>query len=141
MTGPRDTRTNIQPLRLADAERGARHVFVRDLELNVEIGVHRHERRRSQAVRINIDLTVAEGPTPIDDRLENVVDYETIVQGVKTIVAAGHINLVETLAERVAGLCLSDARVEAARVRIEKLHVLPDAASVGVEIERVRPNR
>ena len=44
-------------------------------------------------------------------------------------------------AERVAGLCLSDARVEAARVRIEKLHVLPDAASVGVEIERVRPNR
>ncbi|MCH8183252.1 MAG: dihydroneopterin aldolase, partial [Proteobacteria bacterium] len=74
-------------------------------------------------------------------RLENVVDYETIVQGVKTIVAAGHINLVETLAERVAGLCLSDARVEAARVRIEKLNVLPEAASVGVEIERVRPRR
>lgn len=141
MTAPRDTRTNIQPLRLADAERGARHVFVRDLELSVMIGVHRHERRRSQAVRINIDLTVSEGPAPVDDRLENVVDYETIVQGVKTIVAAGHINLVETLAERVAGLCLSDARVEAARVRIEKLHVLPDAASVGVEIERLRPNR
>ncbi len=141
MTTRHDTRTNVQPLRLADAARGARHVFVRDLELEVEIGVHRHERRRSQLVRINIDLTVAEGRTPIDDRLENVVDYETIVQGVKTIVAAGHINLVETLAERVAGLCLSDARVEAARVRIEKLNVLPEAASVGVEIERVRPSR
>ncbi len=141
MTISRDTKTNVQPLRLADAGRGARHVFVRDLELNVEIGVHRHERRRSQRVRINIDLTVAEGPAPVDDRLENVVDYEIIVSGVKAIVAAGHINLVETLAERVAGLCLSDARVEAARVRIEKLNVLPEAASVGVEIERVRPNR
>lgn len=141
MTPPRDTKTNVQPLRLADAERGARHVFVRDLELNAEIGVHRHEHRRSQPVRINIDLTVAEGPAPVDDRLENVVNYETIVQGVKTIVAAGHIKLVETLAERVAGLCLSDARVEAARVRIEKLDVLPEAASVGVEIERVRPIR
>ncbi|MCH8182955.1 MAG: dihydroneopterin aldolase, partial [Proteobacteria bacterium] len=72
MTASRDTKTNVQPLRLADAERGARHVFVRDLELNVEIGVHRHERRRSPLVRINIDLTVAEGPTQVDDRRANV---------------------------------------------------------------------
>lgn len=139
MSSTRKAKTNVQPLRLADAQRGARHVFVRDLELAAEIGVHRHEHRRAQTVRINIDLTVAEGAAPTDDKLENVVDYESIVRGVKTIVAAGHINLVETLAERVAGLCLSDARVEAARVRIEKLNVLAEAASVGVEIERLRP--
>ena len=139
MTSTTKSKTNVQPLRLADAERGARHVFVRDLELAAQIGVHRHEHRRAQTVRINIDLTVTEGTTPTDDKLENVVDYESIVQGVKTIVAAGHINLVETLAERVAGLCLSDARVEAARVRIEKLNVFAEAASVGVEIERLRP--
>jgi len=65
-----------------------------------------------------------------------VVCYAEIVAGVREIVAAGHINLVETLAERIAARCLSDGRVRSARVRIEKLDVFADAASVGVEIER-----
>ena len=60
-------------------------------------------------------------------------------RGIKAIVAAGHINLVETLAERIAALGLADHRVEAARVRVEKLHVVAEAESVGVEIERFRP--
>jgi dihydroneopterin aldolase len=42
------------------------------------------------------------------------------------------------MAESIAGLCLADPRVRAARVRVEKLDVFPEAASVGVEIERVR---
>ncbi len=132
--------TKIHPLRLADADTGVRHVFVRDLVLQAEIGVHRHEQRRSQPVRLNIDLTVEENAQPLGDRLENVLDYERIVEGVRDIVTSGHINLVETLAERVAGLALTDARVVAARVRVEKLEVLNDAESVGVEIERRRQN-
>ena len=131
--------TNVHPLRLADASRGVRHVFVRDLVLEARIGVHRHERHGPQTVRINVDLTVAEGDGALDDRLENVVDYGQIVAGIKAIVAAGHINLVETLAERIAALGLADPRVEAARVRVEKLHVVAEAESVGVEIERFRP--
>jgi dihydroneopterin aldolase len=130
--------SKIHPLRLADADTGVRHVFVRDLVLQAEIGVHRHERRQRQPVRVNIDLTVQEDLRPLEDRLENVVDYETLVDGVRTIVAAGHINLVETLAERIAGLALADARVVSTRVRVEKLEILPDAESVGVEIERRR---
>lgn len=130
--------SKIHPLRLADADTGVRHVFVRDLVLQAEIGVHRHERRQRQPVRVNIDLTVEEDLRPLEDRLENVVDYETLVDGVRTIVAAGHINLVETLAERIAGLALADARVVSTRVRVEKLEILPDAESVGVEIERRR---
>ena len=58
----------------------------------------------------------------------------------KEILAEGHINLVETLAEKVAGLCLSDPRVSGARVGVEKLHAISEAESVGVEIERVRAN-
>ena len=133
--------SKIQPLRLADALRGMRHVFVRDLVLEARIGVHRHEHQGPQSVRINIDLTVAEGDVALEDRLENVVDYGQIVAGIKAIVAAGHINLVETLAERIAALGLADPRVEAARVRVEKLHVVAEAESVGVEIERFRPRR
>ena len=132
-------RAQVHPLPLTETGLATRRVFVRDLELTAKIGVHRHERRRPQAVRINIDLTVAESGAPADDRIDSVVDYEAVVVGVKTIAAAGHINLIETLAERIAGLCLEDRRVLIARVRVEKPNVLADAASVGVEIERRRP--
>jgi len=131
--------STIHPLRLADAENGVRHVFVRDLVVQAEIGVHRHEKRRQQPVRINIDLTVKESSQPLDDRVENVVDYETLVEGVRALIGAGHINLVETLAEQIAGLALSDNRVLSTRVRVEKIQVMKDAESVGVEIERRRP--
>ena len=119
---------------LADGHAGLRHVFVRDLLVACRIGVHSHEKRREQPVRINLDLAVREGAT--DDKLAQVVDYEVIVERVRRIAGRGHVNLLETLAERIAEACLDDARVRAARVRAEKLDVFPDAASVGVEIER-----
>jgi len=119
-----------------DAAPGLRRVFVRDLVLPCRIGAHRHERGRRQRVRFNLDLTVREGDGPVEDRLTDVVCYEEIVRGVRRLVGAGHINLVETLAERVAEMCLADGRVASARVRVEKLDVFADAAAVGVEIVR-----
>lgn len=124
---------------LADAEAGLRHVFVRDLELPARIGVHTHEKAGPQRIRLNLDLGVREGAVALEDRLENVVCYESVLDRVRAIVAAGHVNLVETLAERIAQTCLEDARVRRAVVRIEKLDVFSDAASVGVTIERLNP--
>ncbi len=126
----------VHPLPQPEAAPLTRRIFVRDLELAALIGVHRHEQDGRQRVRINLDLEVLEGDHPAQDRLSDVVCYAEIVAGVRAIVAAGHLNLVETLAERVAAQCLSDGRVISARVRIEKLDVFADAASVGVEIER-----
>jgi len=113
-------------------------MFVRNLVVPCRIGVHPHERELAQRVRINVDLAVAEGFTAAGDDIAGVVSYEDIVFGIKRIIAGGHINLVETLAERVAELCLSDPRVFRARVRVEKLDVFKEAESVGVEIERTR---
>ncbi|MBI3451624.1 MAG: dihydroneopterin aldolase, partial [Rhodospirillales bacterium] len=79
-----------------------------------------------------------EGPAPFADKIANVVDYDAIVAGVRRIIAVGHVKLVETLAERIAAFCLEEPRVRLARVRVEKLDVYADAASVGVEIERRR---
>ena len=128
----------VHPLRIADARTALRHVFVRDLVLTCSVGVHRHEHAAPQRVRINLDLAVGEGAPAIDDDLANVVCYERITQAVRDIVAAGHIKLVETMAERIADACLADERVRSARVRIEKLDVFEDAFSAGVEIERFR---
>ena len=124
----------LKPKPIADA--GVRHVFVRDFVLPAHIGVHRHEKGKQQRVRVNLDLAVLEGAAPPDDHLPDVVCYEEIVDGVRAVVAQGHFNLVETLAERVAAVCLSDPRVRVARVRIEKLDVFEDVGSVGIEIER-----
>lgn len=130
--------SNVLPLRIADAGAELRHVFIRDLMVEADIGVHRHENGQKQPVRINIDLTVDERGAAVADRLANVVDYETVVKRVRAIIDRGHVNLVETLAELIAQDCLRDERVLVARIRIEKLRAIPEAVSVGVEIERAR---
>lgn len=122
---------------IADARQALRHVFVRNLVLPANIGVHGHEKGRTQRVRVNLDLGVREGGGRSPDELSQVVCYEEITQSVRGIVARGHVNLVETLAEDIAAMCLEDPRVRCARVRVEKLDVLAEAESVGVEIERL----
>ncbi len=126
---------SVQPLRIADARSAIRHVFIRDFVLSCRIGVHRHEETRVQRVRINLDLAVRED-RDLQDDLANVVCYERIANAVREQVTARHIRLLETLAEEIADICLADGRVRSVRVRVEKLDILPDAASVGVEIER-----
>lgn len=117
--------------------RGTR-ILVRDLLLMSSIGIHEHERLAPQRVRINIEMAVRDGSGPVEDDIRQVVSYEDVISGVKALIAAGHINLVETLAERIAALCLTDPRVETVRVRVEKLDVYAEAASVGIEIDRSR---
>ena len=120
---------------LAEGKRRVRHVFIRNLELLAHIGIHGHEQTKHQPIRINVDLAV-EDVEELEDRLERVVDYESITLRIRAIVARGHINLAETLAEVIADACVEDPRVKSARIRVEKLHAVPGAESAGVEIER-----
>jgi 7,8-dihydroneopterin aldolase/epimerase/oxygenase len=132
MTGPKITH------HVASASSRLRHVFVRDLEVMALIGIYDHEKEKPQRIIVNIDLSVHEAEGPVTDEISHVVSYEIIAKKVENIVAEGHVNLVETLAERFAESCLRDKRVAAARVRIEKPDIIPNARSVGVEIERGR---
>lgn len=128
---------------LADLTQATRRMFIRDLTLAASIGVYSHEHEQRQRVRVNVELAVlddgaqhASRPAVGADDLARVVDYEAIVNNIRAITTAGHIQLVETLAERLAESCLSDARIRRVLVRVEKLDVFADAAAVGVEIER-----
>jgi len=121
---------------MADGAQKLYHVFVRDLVLSCLIGIHAHEKTTPQRVQLNIDLSVAEPEGRFDDRYETIVDYEKIANAIKALLARGHVDLVETLAEDIAEVCLEDLRVASARVRVEKIDVMPEAGSVGVEIER-----
>ena len=135
---PADKMPSTMPARIANAGKALRHVFIRDFMVECLIGVYEHEKRSPQRVRINLDLAVDEGEHPIIDDILNVVSYETMANGILAIADEGHVNLVETLAERIAGMCFDDQRVDSVRVRIEKLDILENAGSVGVEIERFR---
>lgn len=132
-TPKRHGQTNEPPL----TAQGCRRIFIRDLVLPARIGVWAHEKTQAQRVRLNVDLEVAD--TPVEgDSLDSVVCYNRIIEGIRDIIANGHVHLAETLAERIAALCLEDERVFAVRVRVEKLDVVTDAASVGVELDRRR---
>ncbi len=138
--GARLAKATVKAKRKAGPARGGAsgscRVFVRDLVLPARIGIHPHERELAQRVRFNVDLAVEESIAPAD--ISAVVSYEDVVLGIKRTLCAGHIDLVETLAESIARFCLADPRVTAARVRVEKLDVFEEAESVGVEIERLR---
>lgn len=125
---------------IADARSSIRHVFVRDMVQMCAIGVHDHERNGPQRVRLNLDLAVYEGEaSTVADDIKNVVCYEQITTDVRAVCSREHINLVETLAEDIAQVCLAHPLVRSVRVRVEKLDVFEDVSSVGVEIERFNP--
>ena len=111
-------------------------ICVRDLVVGCHIGVHDYEKGAPQRVRVNAELLV-EGRIGRDE-FRHVVNYETIVDGIRALSRGRHINLVETFGDRILDLCCGDARVVAAQVRIEKLDVYPEAESIGVVMKRRR---
>lgn len=112
-----------------------RIVLIRDLVLQARIGIFAREQAAAQRVRFNVELGVPDRP-PQRDSIREVVRYDHVIDRIREIVAAGHVNLVETLAERVAAQCLAVPDVLWVRVRVEKLDIDPDAAAVGIEIVR-----
>jgi 7,8-dihydroneopterin aldolase/epimerase/oxygenase len=110
-------------------------IFMRGLELEAEIGVYPHERGRAQPLVIDVELALS--PRRVV-HLADTLNYETLAGAARDLVAEGHIDLVETYAQRLAARCLEDPRVVWARVRVEKPGALPGARAAGVEVTAVR---
>src|SRR4029077_5914328 len=85
-------------------------VFVHDLVLDAEIGVYTHEKGVTQRPRFSVDIEVTPTDQAIDDPIRRVLHYDTIIDTTKGILAEGHINLVETLADEIASRCLAHPR-------------------------------
>ena len=118
------------------ADAGLYRIFVRDLVVPWNIGIHDHEQDGPQRVRFNVDLLVREASEFDADRYRQVVCYAGVVDHIQRLAYEGHVNLVETLASRVADICLADDRVVEATVRTEKLDAIDGVSSVGIEITR-----
>lgn len=116
----------------------ARRIIVDGFELAGSVGVYEHERRARQPLVVSLNLWVVDDYDGRSDRLGDVYDYDIAIEAIRSSVESGHINLLETLAERIAHACLEDERVLAVDVRVDKPAVLPACRSVGIEIHRVR---
>ena len=126
----------VAPSPAPDAAPALDRVFIRDLVLDVEIGVHNYEKGATQRVRFSVDVDLTRATRALEDDIGSTLDYDVIIADIKDIIARGHINLVETLAEEIAGRCLAHPRAARVVVKIEKLDKEPGA--VGVEIVRAK---
>lgn len=117
-----------------------RRLFLRNYEVNINIGVHDFEKLGEQRVLINVDLYVPFSlSTPAQDDLGEVVDYDFMRRSISHRVSQGHIHLQETLCDDVLRVMLEHPKVKAARVSTQKPDVYPDCEGVGVEVFGMKP--
>jgi dihydroneopterin aldolase len=117
------------------AETAVDHVLVEDFVLPASIGAYARERGASQLVRFAVDASVMRTGRAVEG-MQDVFSYDLITDGIRMLVAEGHVRFVETLAERIASLTLAHPRVRRVKVRVQKLQT--GSGTVGVEIERIK---
>ena len=128
---------HLSPLvRTHDDDRDVRALFLRNFETPGCIGVYANELDRAQRLRFNLRV-ILQPPFDWHDRLDDVLDYDRLRQGILDILAAGHINLLETLGERIVDFCLGYVQVQAVHLEIIKLEAHDDC-EVGYETHRRR---
>lgn len=113
-------------------------ISVRGLVVACFIGAFEEEKASKQRVRFHVEVSVYPSQHRGSDDVSHVVSYDLIVEAIHSVIGEGHINLVETLAERVAARCLAHRRAAKVQILVEKLDRL-EGASLGVEIERFKP--
>ena len=113
-------------------------INIRDLALRCIIGIFPEERENIQDVVLNVVLTCDFGQAPDSDAIEDTVDYKRLNKQIVALVEASSFNLIEALANEVAGLCLQHERVEEVTVTVDKPGALRFARSVAVELTRRR---
>ena len=114
-------------------------IFVRGLNIQASIGVHPHEYESTQPIIIDIELDMGNMILPVDDRLHEKLDYGVVAEKAEALALEAHVQLVETLAERIADWALgADPRVQRCAVSISKPQALLKADFAGVEVIKTR---
>ena len=111
-------------------------ILVRDLRLEVLIGIHKRERHMAQSVSIDLDIGLPGNAVFASDRVADTIDYEQVALRIQALAASGHFKLVETFADRIAKLLIDDFKAPWVKVSAAKIGILPNAKFVGVSIER-----
>jgi len=111
-------------------------ILVRDLRVEVLIGIHKRERHVAQIVSIDLDIGIPGATVFASDKVADTIDYEQVALRIQKLAGSGHFKLVETFADRIAKLLMDDFKAPWVKVSAAKIGILPNAKFVGVLIER-----
>ena len=117
-----------------------RKVLVKDLVLKIFVGIHSFEKRERQRVKFNLVINIDQNLEPNDKDLKSIVNYEQVITSIKRITTRKHYPLLETLAEKIFTKLFENLRIKKILLRIEKLDVIKNTTSVGIELEKTRSN-
>ena len=113
-------------------------IFLNDFTLQANVGVYKHEKEKTQPIKINVIAKVRNPKRINDNNLQSVVCYNQISKKIKKIIKSGHTILLEKLAEKIIQECFKNKRIETIKIRLEKPEAIEGAISAGIEVERSR---
>ena len=117
-----------------------RKILIKDLVLNMLVGIHNFEKKKKQRVRFNLIINIDQNLIPNDKDLKSIVNYEQIIKTITKITSRKHYLLLETLAEKIFFKLFENPRIKKILLRIEKLDIIKNTTSVGIELEKTRSN-
>ena len=117
-----------------------RKIFIKDLILNILVGIHNFEKKKKQRVKFNVEINIDPMLSPHENNLNTIVNYEDVIKTIKKITNKKHYLLLETLSEDIFFKLFKDSKIKKIKLRIEKLDIIKNTSSVGIEVEKIKTN-
>ena len=128
----------IIKLKLKEKFKYKRKVIIKNLVLNIFIGIHSFEKKKKQKVRFNIEVITNPFVKPNNKDLKTILNYEEIINKIKDLVKKEHHELLEDLAENIFTIIFQNRLAQKVKIKIEKLEIIKNSESVGVEFSKSR---
>ena len=113
-------------------------VLIKELNLNLRLGYYDFEKAKTQKVKFSLEVDYRDKKPTNDKDLKSIVNYDKLVKLIKKLVKNKHYNFLETLAEDVFYELFNDIRIDKITLQIEKLEIIKDCSSVGIQISKKR---
>jgi dihydroneopterin aldolase len=126
----------IIKLKLKERFKYKRKVIIKNLILNMFIGIHNFEKKKKQRVRFNIEVVTNPNIKPSNKDLSTILNYEDLINKIKLLVKKQHHDLIEDLAENIFKIIFQNKLVKKTNIKIEKLDIIKNSESVGVEFSK-----
>jgi dihydroneopterin aldolase len=113
-----------------------RKVLINDLTLLMSIGIHDFEKIKKQEVMFNVNIEINPSLSPIENKMNSIVNYETVIKNITKLTKKKHYELLENLAEDVFFELFKNTNIQKIKLKIEKTQIIKNTSSVGVEITK-----
>ena len=134
-------RSNLKILKINKSKKlfnYEKKVLIKELLLDLKIGYFDFEKEKKQKVKFSLEIDYVDKKPSSDKDIKSIVNYAKIVRLIKKLVKKKHYNFLETLAEDVFDELFKDKRIDKISLQIEKLEIMRDCSSVGIQISKKR---